>query len=88
MTTKQMSVLSDTKCQGVQTLLVIGMTVTLVTSWWARDFLFSPPSVVQSSQQLDAISPAFPLPPFTEKAEAALRAQMRAVAAARRSGRW
>ena len=61
LTNKQMSVLGDTKCQGVQTLLVMGATVASVTSWWARVFLFPSPSVVRSSQQLDAILPAFAL---------------------------
>jgi hypothetical protein len=39
-----------TKCQRVQTLFVICVTVTLVTSWWARVFLYRPPSVIPSSQ--------------------------------------
>jgi hypothetical protein len=33
---KQLSVLGDTKCQVVQTLLVIGVTIPLVTSWWGE----------------------------------------------------
>jgi hypothetical protein len=53
-----------TKCQRVQTLFVICVTVTLVTSWWARVFLYRPPSVIPSSQQLDAIFPAFPYVPY------------------------
>ena len=66
LTNKQMSVPEGTKCQGVQTMLVIGVTIASVTSWWARGFLFTPPSVVPSSQQLDAIFPAFSLSPNQE----------------------
>jgi hypothetical protein len=61
LTNKQMSVPEGTKCRGVQTLLVIGVTVASVASWWARVFLFPSPSAVRSSQQLDAIFPAFAL---------------------------
>jgi hypothetical protein len=69
LTNKQMSVLGDTKYQGVQTLLVIGVTVTLVTSCWARGVtLSSPPSVGPSGQQLDAIFPVFfPLLPLYQE---------------------
>jgi hypothetical protein len=38
LTNKQISVLGDTKCQGVQTLLDISVTITLVPSCWARAF--------------------------------------------------
>src|SRR5918993_5526160 len=34
----QMSVPGVTKCPGVQTLFVIGVTITLVTSCWTEDY--------------------------------------------------
>src|SRR5215208_4995337 len=56
-----MSVPGVTKCPRVQTFLVIGVAITLVTSYWRRLVLF--PSCSVSSQQLDAINPALLLPP-------------------------
>ena len=44
-----MSVPGDTKCHIVQILFVIGVTITLVTSCWARGVSF-PPSVCCSKQ--------------------------------------
>src|SRR5215217_5285600 len=56
-----MSVPGVTKCPRVQTFLVIGVAITLVTSYWRRLVLF--PSCSVSSQQLGAINPALLLPP-------------------------
>src|SRR5829696_3237054 len=50
----QMSVPGVTKCHRVQTFLIIGVTITLVSSCWTRAF---PAPAVPSSQQLVAISP-------------------------------
>jgi len=55
---KRMSVSGVTKCYGVQTLFVIGVTITLVSSCWARAFP-TPAPAVPSSQQLGAINSAF-----------------------------
>ena len=49
-----------TKCHRVQTLFVIGVTITLVTSCWMRVFSLFP---ICFSQQLGAINPALLLPP-------------------------
>src|SRR5215216_134538 len=63
----QMSVLGDTKCPRVQTLFVIGVTITLVTSCWMRVFSLFP---ICFSQQLDAINPALLLPPSYKEGRA------------------
>src|SRR5215208_3820829 len=63
----QMSVLWDTKCHRVQTLFVIGVTITLVTSCWMRVFSLFP---ICFSQQLGAINPALLLPPSYKEGRA------------------
>jgi hypothetical protein len=61
-----MSVPGVTKRHRVQPLLLIGATITLVTSCWTRVFPTLAPAV-PSSQQLAAIFPAFFLLPFPKK---------------------
>jgi hypothetical protein len=51
-----------TKCHIVQTLSVIGVIITLVTSCWTSAFR-APAPAVPSSQQLAAFPPALLLPP-------------------------
>ena len=67
----QMSVPGVTKCPRVQTFLVIGVTITLVTSCWMRAFLraFSLFPIC-FSQQLDTINPALLLPPSYKEGRA------------------
>ena len=65
---KQKSVPGDTKCQRVQSLLVISATIALVTSYAGRWPSFFPVPAVPSSQQLDAISPAL-LPPSNKEGQ-------------------
>src|SRR5215204_4338511 len=56
------------KCHRVQTFLVIGVIITLVTSCWTSAFR-APAPAVPSSQQLAAISPGLIIyPPPTRKA--------------------
>src|SRR5215212_8975190 len=53
------------KCHRVQTFLVIGVIITLVTSCWTSAFR-APAPAVPSSQQLDAISPALLFTPLLQ----------------------
>jgi hypothetical protein len=54
-----------TKCHIVQTLSVIGVIITLVTSCWTSAFR-APAPAVPSSQQLAAFSPGLIITPLLQ----------------------